>query len=189
MDLLLKGELHPRAIADRLGTNHMTVIRTLNRLADGNVVDFRIAGKNKIYFLKRTLEGRNAVMTAEYYKLSKAAGRYPELRGIIRAVQEMAGLPLAVLFGSYAKGTAKADSDIDLFLETRDRKMKKDLQTRHSRLSVKLGEFDVSGLLAREMVKDHVILKGVERFYERTGFFKEGSAVSRSWILSSRTRE
>lgn len=171
VDVLLKGELHPRAIAHRLGTNHMTVIRTLNRLADGNVVDFRTAGRNKIYFLKRTLEGRNAVTTAEYYKLTKAVGTYPELRGIVHAVQEIPGLPLAVLFGSYAKGTAKPASDIDLFLETRDRKVRKDLEARFSRLSVKLGDFDVLNLLVREMVKDHVILKGVEHFYERTGFF------------------
>ena len=77
VDLLLKGELHPRGIAGRLDTNHMTVIRTLNRLADENVVDFRTVGKNKIYFLKRTLEGRNSVMMTEYYKLSKAVGHYP----------------------------------------------------------------------------------------------------------------
>ena len=173
VDLLLKGELHPRGIAGRLDTNHMTVIRTLNRLADENVVDFRTVGKNKIYFLKRTLEGRNSVMMTEYYKLSKAVGHYPVLRGIVLAVRGIHEVPLAVLFGSYAKGTAKPDSDIDLFIQSRDRGLKKDLEARNSRLSVKLGDIDVSNLLIREIVKDHVILKGVERFYGRTGFFEK----------------
>ncbi len=172
VDLLLKGDLHPRAIAGRLGTNHMTVIRTLNRLEGENVVDFHPAGRNKIYFLKRTLEGRNAAMTAEYYKLSRVVGRYPALRRIVLAVQGNHEVPLAVLFGSHAKGTAKPGSDIDLFLETRDREVRKDFEALDTRLSVKIGEFEVSNHLVREIVKDHVILKGVEQFYERTGFFE-----------------
>jgi predicted nucleotidyltransferase len=171
LDILIRGDLHPRAIAVRLGTNHMTVLRALDRLEGGNVVDFRTAGRTKIYFLKRTLEGRNAVMMAEYYRLSRLVERYPELRGIAIKVQAIGEVPLAVLFGSYVKGTARPGSDIDLFLETRDRKVKKELEADNPRLSVKLGEFDISNLLVREMVKDHVILKGVERFYERTGFF------------------
>lgn len=175
LDLLLKGELHPRGIAELLGKNHMTVIRTLNHLAGENVIDFRPSGKNKIYFLKRTIESRNYVMATEYYKLSRAVERYPVLRGIVQAVQGIHEVPLAVLFGSYAKGTAKPDSDIDLFVETRDRSVKKDLEARNSRLSVKLGDFDISNLLIQEMIKDHVILKGVERFYERTGFFEKAS--------------
>ena len=102
---------YQKAIADRLGTNHMTVIRTLNRLALGNVVDFRTAGRNKIYFLKRTLEGRNAVMTAEYYKLSGAVERYPDLRGIVHAVQGIPKLPLAVKrMASYSGRNSRMDS-------------------------------------------------------------------------------
>ncbi|KUG19905.1 hypothetical protein ASZ90_010364 [hydrocarbon metagenome] len=44
-----------------------------------------------------------------------------------------------MFFGSYAKGTADRKSDIDLYIETDDREVKRDLEQAHSRLSVKRG--------------------------------------------------
>jgi predicted ArsR family transcriptional regulator len=39
--LLLKEDLHPRAIADQLRSNHVTVLRKLRDLTGENVVDCR----------------------------------------------------------------------------------------------------------------------------------------------------
>ena len=39
-------------------------------------------------------------------------------------------------------------------------------------LSVKLGKFDNSSFLIKEIIKSHVVLKGVEDFYEKTKFFE-----------------
>jgi hypothetical protein len=33
--------------------------------------------------------------------------------------------------------------------------------------------FDTKDLLIREMMKDHIIIKGVEAYYEKTGFFEK----------------
>lgn len=51
--LLLRGDSHPRKLAKELGISHTTVLRKLKGLLDGNVVDFRIEGKNRVYFLKK----------------------------------------------------------------------------------------------------------------------------------------
>ncbi len=169
--VLLKGDLHTRAIAERLASNHATVLRKLRDLTEDNIVDFRAEGKNKVYSLKKSIEGRNAAMIAEMYKQSLAVSRYPVLRGIIRAVQEMPDIPLAILYGSYAKGLATKGSDIDLFVDTLDATVKKQLEQRHSSLSVKIGDFDVKNLLVREIIKDHVIIRGVEVYFDKTGFF------------------
>jgi predicted nucleotidyltransferase len=171
--ILLQVDLHPRGIAERLGTNHMTVSRKLRELLEDNCVDFRTEGKNKIYFLKRSMEGRNAGITAEIYKQSRVISRYPVLRGIFRAVLEMPEVPLAVLFGSYAKGLATKESDIDIYIETLNTQLKKQLELRHSSVSVKIGEFDPESLLIREIIKDHIIIKGVEAWFDKTGFFKK----------------
>jgi predicted nucleotidyltransferase len=111
-------------------------------------------------------------MIAEVYKQSLIVNRYPVLRGIIRAVQEMPEIPLALLYGSYAKGLATKGSDIDLFVETLDATVKKQLEQRHSSLSVKIGEFDTKNLLVREIIKDHIIIRGVEVYFDKTGFFE-----------------
>lgn len=108
---------------------------------------------------------------AEWYALGDLIEEAPHLRSIVRAVAEREDIPLAVLFGSYAKGTADRKSDIDLYIETDDREVKRELQRAHLRLSVKIGPWDPENLLIQEIVKNHVILKGVERYYEKTAFF------------------
>jgi len=173
--LLLKEDLHTRAIAERLKSNHATVIRKLRDLTGDNIVDFRAEGKNKVYTVKKSLEGRNAAMIAEMYKQSLVVCRYPVLRGIVRAVQEMPDIPLALLYGSYAKGLATKGSDIDLFVETSDVRIKKQLELRHSSLSVKIGTFDTKDLLIREIIKDHIILRGVEVYFDKTGFYQKAA--------------
>jgi len=169
--LLLKEDLHPRAIAEKLSSNHATVLRKLRDLENENVVDFRVEGKNKTYTIKRSLEARNAAMIAELYKQSSIISRYPVLRGIFQTVHEMPEVPLALLFGSYAKGLATKESDIDIFIETTDTAIKKQLEQKHSLLSVKTGRFDANDLLVREIIKDHVIIRGVEVYFDRTGRF------------------
>jgi predicted nucleotidyltransferase/sulfur transfer complex TusBCD TusB component (DsrH family) len=171
--LLIKEDLHTRAIADQLSSNHATVLRKLRDLTEENIVDFRMEGKNKVFTLKRTIEGRNAAMIAEIYKQSSVVRRYPVLRGIVRAIQEMPEIPLAILYGSYAKGLPIKGSDIDIYIETSDSSRKKQLEQKHSLLSVKIGAFDTKNLLIREIRKDHVIIRGVEAYFDKTGFFKE----------------
>lgn len=166
--LLLQADLHPRGIAEKLRTNHMTVSRNLRELTEDNVVDYRTEGKNKVYFLKKTLEARNATLIAEIYRQSQVISRYPVLRGIVKSVQERSDIHLALLFGSYAKGLAAKESDIDLYLETGDLSVKKQLEQQHPSLSVKIGTFDTDSLLVREIIKNHIIIKGFEVFIDKT---------------------
>ncbi|HNX17331.1 MAG TPA: nucleotidyltransferase domain-containing protein [Methanoregula sp.] len=169
--LLLSESLHTRAIAERLKSNHATVLRKLRDLTDENVVDFQMEGKNKVFSIKRTIEGRNAAMIAEIYKQSLIVSKYPFLRGIFQSVREIPDIPLAILYGSYAKNLATKESDIDIYLETVDPIWKKQLEQKHSRISVKTGEFDTKNLLIREIMKNHVIIRGVEVYFDKTGFF------------------
>ena len=169
--LLMQADLHARGLAGRLDTNHMTVARVLRNLTEANVVDYRAEGKNKVYFVKKSIEGRNAAMIAEIYKQSRIISRYPVLRGIFASVAQLPHVRLALLFGSYAKGQATKTSDIDIYIETSDADMKKQLEERYSLLSVKIGMFDLSSPLIREIIKDHVIIRGVEEYFDKTGFF------------------
>jgi len=168
---LLKEENHLRGIAKKLGTNHMTISRRIRELEKENAVDSKIRGKNKVYFLKKTIEARSYVLTAEIYLLNQVIKKYPLLRGIIETIQKESKINLAVLFGSYAKGIAKPESDIDIYIDTKSSELKKSLSIINIRLSIKIGEYNKSSLLIKEIEKNHVILKGVEEFYEKNKFF------------------
>jgi predicted nucleotidyltransferase len=171
--LLLQTDLHTRGLAEKLQINHMTIARKLGQLVDENCADFRTEGKNKVYFLKKSIEGKNAAMIAEIYKQSRIVNTYPVLRGIFRAVWEIPDVPLALLYGSYAKKIPTKESDIDIYIETLNNDVKKHIEQRHSSLSVKIGKFDPKSLLIREMIKDHIIIKGVEVYFDKTGFFEK----------------
>lgn len=169
--LLLREDLHARAIAEQLNSNHATVLRKLRDLTENNVIDSRTEGKNKVIFLKRTIEARNAAMIAEISKQSAAVARYPVLRGIFKTALELPDHPLVILYGSYAKGTATKTSDIDIFIETSDSSLKKQFEQKHSLINAKIGVFDTRDLLIREIMKDHVIIRGVEVYFDKTGVF------------------
>ena len=110
-------------------------------------------------------------MMAENYKIIKILIKYPSLRRIIEKIQNIPSVKIATLFGSYAKNVAKENSDIDVYVDTKERKLKYELEQIDSRLSVKIGEFDKENLLIKEIIKNHIILKGVEEYYEKIGFF------------------
>lgn len=170
--LLLRGENHLRGIAKQLNESHSTILRKLNKLVKENVLDYKIEGKNKVFFLKKNLQAKNYVLNAERYKLIKLLKTYPELNVIIDELLKKTEEKLIILFGSYAKFTAKKDSDIDIYVETRSRKVKEEIESVHSKIKVKIGDFDMNSQLIKEIIKNHIILKGVEEFYEKTRFFE-----------------
>lgn len=172
LNLLLKEKNHIRKLAKKLGINHMTILRKMNSLFKDNIVDYKIQGKNKVYFIKKTSEARQYVFMTEQYKLLMLLEKYPELRWIIDNIQNNKKVRLVVIFGSYAKLIAKKNSDIDVYVETIDRKLKKVLESIDSKLSIKIGKYNKKNLLIKEIEKNHVIIKGVEKYYEKSEFFE-----------------
>lgn len=169
--LLMKGELHVRGIAKMLGESHTTVIRRLRDLAKLNVVDYRSEGKNKVFFIKKNMVARAYVYIAEHYKLIKLLQRYPELSVIFDDLLKKGMENMVILFGSYAKFQAKPDSDIDIYVETANRSIKKKIEEIHSKINAKIGGFELENSLIKEIMKNHIILKGIERYYEKSKFF------------------
>ncbi|MBU0536458.1 MAG: nucleotidyltransferase domain-containing protein [Nanoarchaeota archaeon] len=140
-------------------------------LHKSNIVDFRHEGKNKIVFLRKTLEAKQYAYHVETENLIETLKKYPSLRGIIEQIKKDDRISLAVLFGSYAKGKAKKESDIDIYIDTDDRKLKENVESINSKISAKIGRYDKESLLIKEIEKSHVIIKGMERFYEKNKFF------------------
>jgi len=169
--VLLKNNSHIREIARIINEPHSSVLRKIRELERENILDFKEEGRNKVYFLKKTLEAKSHVFKAEHYKLMKILAKYPQLREIIEKIQGNNKIRIALLFGSYAKGLAKEDSDIDLYLDTTNLKLKEEIRNLNSLISVKIGSYNKSSLLIKEIEKNHVVIKGLEEYYEKNKFF------------------
>ena len=166
INVLLKSKTHVRGIAQKLGESHTTILRKLNNLKKENIIDSKTEGRNKIFFLKNNLISKNYIQKAELYKLAKLIEEYPELGIIGEEILQKTDEKLIILFGSYAKGLAKADSDIDIYIETKNRNVKKTIENIHSKINVKIGNFDTKSPLIKEIIKDHIIIRGIEVFYD-----------------------
>ena len=169
---LADRELHLRGIAKELGQSHSTILRRLNRMVEENVLDYRPEGRNKVFFIKKTLQAKNHLFNAERCKQMKLLKKYPKLAVIIDDVLKETGKRIVVIFGSYSDFTAGKNSDIDIFVETRSMKVKEKIESVHSNINVKIGDFDTSSALVKEIIKNHVVLRGIEEFYEKIGFFR-----------------
>lgn len=172
VESLLQKNNHIRGLAKDLNINQMTVSRRINDLYKENVVDFRQEGKNKVFFIKKTLEAKQYAYIVEIEKVQEAVKKYPLLRSIIENISKIKKVKLAIIFGSYAKGKATKESDIDLYIETKDTKLKEEIAKINTKLNVKIGLYDRQSLLIKEIEKNHLIIKGIEEYYEKTKFFE-----------------
>jgi len=168
--LLINSDNHIRGIAKKLNESHTTILRKLNNLKEDNIIDSRTEGKNKIFFLKRNINSRTYILQAELHKLNKLLRKNKELAIILEDILKKTDEKLIILFGSYAKNMAKKDSDIDIYIETKSRVVKQTVENIHSKISVKTGPFDNESPLIKEIIKNHIILRGIEEFYDRKVF-------------------
>lgn len=166
---LLKKESHGRELAKQLNTSLTRIQSNLNQLRNINILDYKTQGKNHVYFIKRNLTSKLYILNAENYKLAKLLIKNSELEPIFQDLIKTK-TSLIILFGSYAKGTNKKDSDIDIYIDTTDQKVKNEAQFHH-KLSIKIGKFNKEDLLIKEIIKNHIIIKGAEEFYEKIKFF------------------
>ncbi|MBS3124276.1 nucleotidyltransferase domain-containing protein [Candidatus Woesearchaeota archaeon] len=171
IDKLLLSATHLRGLAKKLNTNQMMISRKIKELEIDNVVDFRQEGKNKVYFLKKTFEAQEHAYFLEHYKSLRIVKKYPLLKNIFIKIKLNPKVNLAVLFGSYAKELAHKESDIDIYIETTSAQLKQEIGQLSTAISVKIGIFDRNNLLIKEIQKNHVVIKGVENYYDKSQFF------------------
>ena len=101
--------MHLRAIARAVGTSAGTAARELGRLEDAALVR-RTREGNQVYFEARP----NQPMFGQIRDIVRQVAGAPIM--LRRHLIGMAGIERAVIFGSYAQGSLKSDSDVDLLI-------------------------------------------------------------------------
>jgi predicted nucleotidyltransferase len=102
---------------------------------------------------------------AEYYRRYLLL-KNNRLRHLIKQILSLTSDELVVMFGSQIRGYSTNESDIDLYVETDKADLRDRLKQLSDSLNIKIGNFDKESPLGKEVIKNHVILRGVERFYK-----------------------
>ncbi len=161
---VLKTSLHVRAVAQQTGIAVATTQRVLKQLEHERAVTRSIQGKNHVFSRAKTPEATQYLYLTEHYQTLKLLEN-PFMRLLAKHVREHTDA-LVVVFGSYANQTNKQSSDVDLFIETKNQRVIQVIKEFSPKMSVQSGTLNPKSDLGQEILNKHVILQGVERFYQ-----------------------
>jgi len=161
-------------IAKKMSLNQKSVANILNKLENEGLLKSKTAGKNKEFSLNlgNPEAVKNFIVAAEHLRTAEFLKTNPVVKEVLaKAKEAFAGI--VVIFGSYAKGAQKKDSDLDVFVAgTYDRsKVSRVSELYNLQVSVKNyppGAFRSAlrnkDVLLTEVIKNHVIISGAEEF-------------------------
>jgi predicted nucleotidyltransferase len=107
-----------RQVATAARISHVSALEALNALVGLGVVASSIAGRSHVHWLeRRNVITRDLVLPAFGAEADSSDALLAELRSFIPG-----GFLSAVLFGSYARGDTRPESDVDVLLVGSDRR-------------------------------------------------------------------
>jgi predicted nucleotidyltransferase len=115
-------EYYIREITTLLPLSHGTAQKVLTSFEKKAVLESSLKGKIRVFRIRHTPLAREYLTLSELYKKIRFMEEKPYVSEVMARISPYFS-GLAVIFGSYAKGTETSDSDLDLFLAgTCDRK-------------------------------------------------------------------
>ena len=165
---------HGSEIARKYGLNQKTVANVLNGLEEEGFLKSKTVGKNKEFRVSfdDPEKASRFLLSLENARALKFLDANPKVKEILSKTKPYF-TGIVVVFGSYAKGTQKKDSDLDI-LSVGDcdaKKVKEASDMYGVELSVK--NMDLAGfrqslkerdILIKEVVSDHITIYGIEDF-------------------------
>jgi len=175
--LFTKGydkEYYVREVQKLLKISPRTAQLILEDLEKKGVLLSKTRGKIKIYSLKKENEiSRAYIILAEQYKLICFLNKKIEIKHLLREIKKISPNTTLVIFGSYAKGTEKRGSDLDILAIINgdfDKQSVKALEKMHTFKinikTVKIDNFDKDDILIKEVWDNHIILQNSELFVD-----------------------
>jgi len=171
------ASIHIRAMAKRIGTSHVALLPHLKRLEELKILNSEKAGRNKQYTLNKDniLTKHYLIATEELVTIG-----YLEKTFLIKKLAEHlnnidTSNPL-ILFGSYAKGYATEESDIDLFsigklTEDQQNNIKNFESTFGKKINLKITSPEnfntglrTGDILIKEVVANHIVISNPDPF-------------------------
>ena len=156
-------------IAKKKKLNQKTTSSFLKNLEKETILKSKTEGKNKLYYLNLDNKEvvKNFIIAVEHLRTINFYKKNILIKEIAEKIQhQIKGI--AVIFGSYAKGIQKKDSDLDLFIigKCNEKEIDKISHLYGLELNLKIYPKLEKDILTSEVIKDHLIIKNVELFIE-----------------------
>lgn len=177
LSLFTKGydkEHYIREVEKLLKVSSRTALVTLAKLENKGILESKIKGKNKTYTINRSSLSREYILLTEQYKKIQFLEKNHLVKEVLEKTDEfMQGM--VILFGSYAKGIEKEESDLDLFIvgnydenKTEEVGKKYGIDINIKSYPMDILEKEISDdILLREIIENHIIIKDIEGFVRR----------------------
>ena len=177
LSLFTKGydkEYYIREVTRKLKVSPRTALITLAKLEKRGILESKTKGRIKFYSIRKSGLSREFMILTEQYKKIRFLEKNPLIREVLEKTDGfMKGI--VIVFGTYAKGTQKGDSDLDLFIAGRhDERMikhfgkKYGIEVNVKNYPMKLFEKGIGeDVLLREIAENHVIIRDAEGFVLR----------------------
>ncbi|MBI5798073.1 nucleotidyltransferase domain-containing protein [Candidatus Woesearchaeota archaeon] len=156
-------------ISQKKGLNQKTVSNYLNILEKEHILRSVTEGKNKKYSLNKENKEilKHFILAIEHLRTIDFYKKYPLIKEVAEKIQKhIQGT--ALLFGSYAKGIAKKDSDIDILIigTCNEKEITKIELIYNVDINLKIYNKIEKDILFKEAIKNHILLKNFETFTE-----------------------
>jgi len=171
----INESMHGREIARKLKANQKTINTNLNLLKKERILVSRKKGRNIEYSInKENIIAKHMLVICEHYKFIKAASENFQICSIASDIARAAS-GIAVIYGSYAKGTAEKDSDMDILIVGGCKKERLQAAKNRSPIELHVMVLDSTSFanslmkkenFIKEIINDHIIIKGFEEFIE-----------------------
>ncbi len=161
------GRIYGREISKKLKINQKTISNILNKLERGKILKYIIEGKNKYYFLNNfNLKIKEIISIIELNRKLIFLDKNKSLDSLFEEISKRSK-GIVIIFGSYASGKNNKDSDLDLFVlgnisEVGDLEELYNLKINVVKSNKK--KFDEKNHLFKEIISNHIIIKGFEEF-------------------------
>jgi len=175
--LFTKGyekEYYIREVEKLLEVSSRTALVTLAKLEKRGILESKTKGKIKTYSIKKSSLSMEFFLLTEQYKKIQFMEKNHLVKEVLEKADEfMQGI--VIVFGSYAKGMQKEDSDLDLFIVgTFDEKKIKETGNKYGLdINIKSYPMDIfekeihNDILLKEVIDNHILIKDTEGFVRR----------------------
>ena len=149
-------------IAREQNLNQKSVANHLNKLESQSILTTHTQGKNKLFLFNDQLLTFHFLCSIEHQRTIEFYKKHPKIKQLIRKLPQEGML---ILFGSYAKDEQQATSDIDL-LHINNKKIdfSETIQKYSVSVDIKHYKTYTNDPLIREVIKNHIVLNGIEAF-------------------------
>lgn len=177
LSLFTKGYnkgLYIREVEKLLKISSRTALVTLDKLEKRGILESKTRGKIKVYTIKKTGTAKEYFLFTEQYKKICFLEKYKLIKEIIEKLEDVFK-GIVVLFGSYAKGIQKEDSDLDLFIVGKhdEKKIKEAGHKYGIEINIKSYPMNIfekeinEDILLKEVVENHILINDAEGFVRR----------------------